>query len=130
MDEQISAISPGSLGARLLHAMPAVRIVRRALRRGEAVFRQGDAATAIFVVEQGRIRLTRTLPDGTFVTVHVAEAGESFAEAALSSERYHCDAVTELPSVVLRVPKRDLVAILTANPAESLALAGALAGQV
>jgi CRP-like cAMP-binding protein len=130
MDEKISAFSPAGVAARLLRAAPAARIGRRPLARGEAAFRQGDTATAIFVVEQGRIRLTRTLEDGTFVTMHIAEAGESFAEAALSARRYHCDAIAELPSIVLRLSKRDLLAALTADPAESLALAGALAGQV
>lgn len=130
MDERLSAFSPGSLAARLLRAVPAAQIVRRPLTRGEAAFRQGDAATAIFVVERGRIRLTRILEDGTSVTIHVAEAGESFAEAALTAQRYHCDAIAELPSVVLRLPKRGLLAALTADPAESLALAGAFAGQV
>jgi CRP/FNR family transcriptional regulator, dissimilatory nitrate respiration regulator len=130
MDEQISAFLPGSVAARLLRAVPAARIGRRSLERGEAAFRQGDAATAIFVVEQGRIRLTRTLEDGTSITMDVAEAGESFAEASLSAHRYHCDAIAELPSIVLCLPKRDLLAALTADPAKSLALAGALAGQV
>ena len=126
----LSAFSSGGLAARLLRAVPAARIVRRSLERGEAVFRQGDTATAIFVVGQGRIRLTRALEDGTSATIHVAEAGDSFAEASLSAPRYHCDAIAELPSVVLHVPKRDLLAALTADPSESLALAGALAAQV
>jgi CRP-like cAMP-binding protein len=48
----------------------------------------------------------------------------------LSAANYHCDAIAEERSVVLRLPKRDLLATLAADPAESLALAGALAGQV
>jgi CRP-like cAMP-binding protein len=130
MDEYVPVFSPGSIAARLLRSVPPARVIRREAARGETVFRQGAAATALFVVEKGRIRLVRTLHDGTSVTLHVAEAGESFAEASLSAENYHCDAIAEVPSVVLCLPKRDLLAVLAADPAESLALAGALAGQV
>lgn len=130
MNEQPTAFSPDGLAARLMRAVPPARIVRRTLARGEVVFRQGHAAAAIFLVERGRIRLTRSLEDGTSVSIHVAEAGESFAEAALSAQRYHCDAIADLPSTVLCLPKRDLLAAFAADPAESLALASALAGQV
>jgi CRP/FNR family transcriptional regulator, dissimilatory nitrate respiration regulator len=130
MDQEVSVFSPGSIAARLLRGVPPARVSRRELAPGETVFRQGDAAAAVFVIEKGRIRLVRTLQDGTSVTLHVGEAGQSFAEASLSAANYHCDAIAEERSVVLRLPKRDLLATLAADPAESLALAGALAGQV
>jgi CRP-like cAMP-binding protein len=130
MDERLSAFSPGSIAARLLRTVPTARIRKRAVARGEAVFRQGDVAAAVFLVERGRVRLARALLDGTSVTLHVAEAGESFAEASLTAARYHCDAIAEVRSIVLCLPKRGLLSALAADPAESLALAGALAGQV
>ncbi len=121
---------PDSLAAHLLHVLPASRVTRQWFDRGSAVFRQGDKVSAIYVVESGRIRLARVLADGTAVVLQVAEAGQSFAEAALSAARYHCDATAELDSAVLRLPKRDLLAALAADAAELLALTLALAAQV
>jgi CRP-like cAMP-binding protein len=102
----------------------------RRIARGETVFRQGDAAAAVYVLQRGRVRLTRTLADGSSVTLHVAEAGESIAEASLWSPRYHCDAVAEADSVVLLVPKTDLLATLATDPERSMAFARAMAEQV
>ena len=122
--------SPDALAARLLAVLNPSRITRRPISRGATVFRQSDPATAIFVVETGRVRLARVQADGTPLILHVAGAGESFAEASLSATQYHCDAVAEADSVVLALPKTDLLAALAADPAECLALMLALAAQV
>jgi CRP-like cAMP-binding protein len=59
----------------------------RVLEAGETLFRQGDRATAIFAVDQGRLRLIRHTIDNRPVTLHTARAGELFAEAALFADR-------------------------------------------
>jgi CRP-like cAMP-binding protein len=130
MAPDISVLSRDSLAAHLLAALPQSRVIRRRVGRGEAVFRQGDPAVAVFVAESGRIRLVRMLEDGTPLILYVAETGESFAEASLSAAHYHCDAVAETDAVVLALPKAKLLSALAADPAECLALALALAAQV
>ena len=130
MDPTATAFRPGSLAARLLTVLPRSRVARRHVDRGAAVFHQGDPASAVFVVEVGRVRLARVLADGTPLILYVAEPGESFAEASLSADRYHCDAVAETDTTVLALPSADLLSALSADPAECLALALALAAQV
>jgi CRP/FNR family transcriptional regulator, dissimilatory nitrate respiration regulator len=100
MAPNISVFSPDNLAAHLLAALPQSRVIRRRVGRGETIFRQGDPAVAVFVVESGRIRLVRMLADGTPLILYVAETGESFAEASLSAAHYHCDAVAETDTVV------------------------------
>ena len=124
------AFAPDSLAAHLLAALHQSRVVRYQVSRGAAVFRQGDPADAVFLVETGRVRLVRVLADGTSLVLYVAEAGESFAEASLSAAHYHCDAEAETDAVVLALPKADLLSALATDPAECLALALALAAQV
>ena len=126
----MSAISPDSLAARLLAALPLAHVVRHHANHGATIFRQGDRASAVFVVESGRVRLTRVLADGSPLTLYVAETGESFAEASLSADHYHCDAIAETDAVVLALPKGDLLSALAVDSAECLALALALAAQV
>lgn len=94
------------------------------------VFQQGDPASAIYVVEVGRIRLSRMSADGVPLILYVAGAGESFAEASLSAMHYHCDAIAETGSVVLALPKSDLLGLMTTDPAQALPFALALATQV
>jgi len=130
MVPDMSEFSPDSLAARLLAALRRSRLTRHRVGRGAAVFRQGDPAAAVFLVETGRVRLVRVLADGMPLVLYVAEAGESFAEASLSAAQYHCDAVAETDAVVLALPKADLLAALAADPAECVALMLALASQV
>ncbi len=89
----------------------------RRLGAGEALFRQGDSAQNIFHVVEGRLRLERHTPDGRLVVLHVARAGEFFAEASLFAERYHCDAVAMTQSYVRLYPKGDVLASIAADPA-------------
>lgn len=100
------------------------------LGAGDAVFRQGDPATTLYRVRTGRVRLIRHLQDGSSVVLHVARANATFAEAALFSDVYHCDASAEIRSVVTAIPKTTLLAALRTDPESSLDLAKALAGQV
>ena len=88
----------------------------RDLAAGETLFRQGDAAAAIFVVEAGRVRLVRQTVDSRKVVIHTARAGGLFAEAALFASAYHCDAVADIPSRVRKFPKRLVLAAIRSDP--------------
>jgi len=113
--------APKSLRARLRH---------RDLAAGAALFRQGDPAVAVYVIERGRLAMVRHTAEGRRVTLFTAGPGESFAEAALFSEVYHCDAVAEIPSRVTVVPKADLHALLKQRRQASDRLMARLAHQV
>lgn len=102
----------------------------RTLAAGEALFRQGDRATAIFQVDQGRMRLIRHTIDNHPVTLHTARAGELFAEAALFADRYHCDAVAATASRVYIYPKRDLLAAFRNDAALGERFMSTLAHQI
>jgi CRP-like cAMP-binding protein len=80
----------------------------RRISAGDTLFRKGDATIGIFYVTEGRLRMQRVTPDGGTVTQHVARPGEMFAEASLFSERYQCDVVAEMDSMVWLYPKNEL----------------------
>ena len=100
------------------------------LAPGAAVFRQGDPARAVFRVDSGRVRLVRTLSDGASVGLHVAQPGETFAEASLFATAYHCDAVSETASTVTAFDSATIRRRFAENPHDALAFAASLAGQV
>jgi CRP-like cAMP-binding protein len=126
----MSEFSPDSLAARLIAALPPSRVSRLRFERGATVFRQGDPASAVYVVEAGRVRLSRMSADGAPLILYVADAGESFAEASLSATHYHCDAIAETDSTVLALPRADLLTLMTTDPVQGVAFALALASQV
>jgi CRP/FNR family transcriptional regulator, dissimilatory nitrate respiration regulator len=109
---------------------PDARAHLRHLRAGEALFRQGDPAEAIFRLESGQVHLLRHTEDGASVVMHVARPGETFAEAALFADAYHCDAIAQTPSRVRVIRKRDLLRDVRRDASAVLELARVLAGQV
>lgn len=88
----------------------------RTLGPGELVFRSGSAARHVHFLAQGRVTLSRFGPQGEPVAIHVAQTGEYFAEASLHSDRYHCDAVVVVPSVVASIPSPGLRELLCRDP--------------
>jgi CRP-like cAMP-binding protein len=71
---------------------------RRRLAEGEAVFRQGQRADAIYRVITGEVHLLRHSRDGKTVLLHRASDGEFFAEASLDASHYHCTAMCIRPT--------------------------------
>jgi CRP-like cAMP-binding protein len=108
----------------------ALRVTHRDLATGATLFHQGDKADAVFVIETGRLALIRHAVDGRRLILHVARAGDSFAEAALFAENYHCDAVAEAPARVAMIPKAALLAALSKDQRLVQALMARLARQV
>lgn len=117
-------MTPGALAPLLASAR------RRRLAAGDRLFRQGDATSALYVVDSGRIVLVRHTSEGAAVTVHVARAGETFAEAALFSERYHCDAVADTASSVAVLPRAAVRRALRADPDLADAFMRQMAAQI
>lgn len=113
-----------------LDARAGLRVTRRRLERGEALFRQGDRARALFVVLQGRLALTRHAADGRPLVLFVAQEGDSLAEAALFAQVYHCDAIAQSSAIVAEIPKAALRRLLQDEPGVAEALTARLARQV
>ncbi|HWI27448.1 MAG TPA: Crp/Fnr family transcriptional regulator [Stellaceae bacterium] len=114
---------------RLIAELPAASPARD-LAPGQALFRQGDPVSAIFVVEHGRLRLVRHTVDDRKVVLHTARPGELLAEAALFSASYHCDAVADIASRVRVLSKPDLLAAFRTNSAVALGFMGVLAREI
>ncbi len=103
---------------------------RRTLAPGECLFRQGDETAAVFGVVSGTVRLVRHVVDGRAVVLYRAGAGSTFAEPALFSPIYHCDAVAETEAAVVGFPTARLRLRMAEDTRLGLALAERLARQV
>jgi len=97
---------------------------------GGTVFQQGDQASDIFLVVNGQVRLIRYTTAGESLTQYRAMPGQTFAEAALFSDMYHCTAVADMESKVACFPKKRLLQGLEEQPKVMLKLVAHLSRQV
>jgi CRP-like cAMP-binding protein len=103
---------------------------QREIKAGGALFQQGDPADDIFLVREGMVRLVRYTSDGDAITMFRALPGQTFAEAALFADFYHCSAVADLASRVTCFPTGQLLRGLENKPTVMLELIARLSGQV
>jgi CRP-like cAMP-binding protein len=94
----------------------------RTLARGEPLFRQGEPATAVFLIGRGRLRMIRHLASGDRITIHTGRTGELFAEGSLFSHVYQCDAIAAAPTRVRTCGKAEMLAAIGDSPSTMLAL--------
>jgi CRP-like cAMP-binding protein len=84
--------------------------VDRTLKAGEALFRLGDKTAGVCEIVAGRVRLAHVDRAGHEIVLHVAGPGETFAEASLFSNSYHCNAIASTNAVVRIYPKTAVLA--------------------
>jgi CRP-like cAMP-binding protein len=89
---------------------------QRNYAKNDCVFRKDDRSRGIFFVLSGSIELRRYTSAGTVVVLHTANAGETFAEASLFSDRYHCDAHVAVPSELIELSQKAIHALFDSDP--------------
>ena len=93
------------------------------LRPREWLFRQGDPATAFFIVIDGWVKLYRITPSGDETVIHILTKGESFAEAvAFTGNRYPATAEAVTDARIARVPADHIVRCIRESPDIALAM--------
>ncbi len=91
------------------------------------LFLQGDAASAFFLLAEGRLKVFKLLRDGRSATVRHVDAGQTFAEAALFHESYPSSTETMTDCLIYRFDKEETLALLLAEPQLAVNLLAAMA---
>jgi CRP/FNR family transcriptional regulator len=110
-----------------LRLVVAIAVSRRYAKK-ETVFREGDRADGFFVVSSGKVKVFKLSDEGKEQVLHVLEAGQSFAEAAIfegGAYPAHAEALAE--SEVLLLPKRSFIDLLERNPKVAIRMLASLA---
>ncbi len=81
--------------------------------RKQAIFRQGDAADAVFYIQEGKVRLTVVSQDGKEATLGILNMGDFFGEGALAGQPLRMGSATALTDCeVLRIDKKAMMLAL------------------
>jgi CRP-like cAMP-binding protein len=84
----------------------------RAITKDARVFASGEKPASLFWVTAGELQLVRHTPQGERVILQRCSRG-ALAEAALFSDRYHCDGEAAVDSLAWVLPLADFHAALT-----------------
>ena len=92
------------------------RVSYRNLAKGERLFRRGDAAKYIHIIETGRIRLVRPTIENRIASLEFARAGDLVGENALFEEVYSCSAIANVVSRIIVYDRACLPQIIEHYP--------------
>jgi CRP/FNR family transcriptional regulator, dissimilatory nitrate respiration regulator len=104
--------------------------MERVLSPGQALFRLGDRTAGIYEIVKGQVQMIRVDASGREVVLYAAGPGDIFAEAALFSPTYHCDAITKTGAVVRLFPKARVLPAFRENPKAAEAFMALLAREI
>ena len=103
----------------------------KSLEKDEYLFHEGDPATGFYIVQRGSVNVHRVNAAGREQVIHVFRAGESFAEAALATDRgYPADARALDSSQVLLVRKEGFLSLLRRRPELAMRMLGSMSSHL
>lgn len=90
----------------------------RTPRKGDRIFGAREPADAFYIVASGRVKLSRSTPQGKEHVVEVIRAGESFAlMPVLEGGAFPVDATALSDSALVRIPRDPYLRFLSRHPA-------------
>ena len=99
---------PAGLTALELDQLDTLVNIRRKVKRGEALYRAGEAFDAIFAVRSGFFKLRVSYEDGRDQVTGFFMGGEILGMDGIGQGIHHCDAVALEDSVVCSIPYEKL----------------------
>lgn len=86
-------------------------------QRAQPIFRQGDAADAVFYIQKGKVKITVVSEHGKEGVIAILESGEFLGEGCLAGQLLHlagADAMAEC--VIVRIEKDTMIRQLRDDP--------------
>jgi CRP/FNR family cyclic AMP-dependent transcriptional regulator len=86
-------------------------------KTGQPIFRQGDAADAVFYIQKGKVQITVVSEQGKEGVIGMLDAGEFFGEGCLAGQPLHMtSASTTAESAIVRIEKDAMMRALRDEP--------------
>jgi CRP/FNR family cyclic AMP-dependent transcriptional regulator len=110
----VSTLTP--LLRKLLLPLPEATCLS-SLRRFTSLFMQNETADALFFIDDGLVKLTRTNNAGDKIILGICGSGDLIGEEAMSLDgsKYQADAEVLAPATLYRIPREPLKRVLGQN---------------
>lgn len=101
-----------------------------ALEPAETLFVQGSEPAGLFYLVSGAVDLKRTTATGHNILIHHAKVRDTFAEASLFSDNYHCTAFGVQKSELILCKRAAIERLFDTDIAFARAMASRFASQI
>ena len=82
-------------------------------KRGQAIFRQGDDANAVYYIDKGKVQITVASKQGKEGVIAILEPGEFFGEGCLAGQPVHMATASAMAeAAVTRIDKETMIRLL------------------
>jgi CRP/FNR family transcriptional regulator, cyclic AMP receptor protein len=86
-------------------------------QRDQPIFRQGDAADAVFYIQQGKVQITVVSEQGKEGVIAIQEPGEFFGEGCMAGQLLHLATASAMADcTIVRIAKNAMVQALRDDP--------------
>jgi len=102
----------------------------RKLVEGQTLFIQDRATIGLFFLVAGIVDLKRVTNTGHSIMIHRARSGDTFAEASLFSDSYHCTATAVIKSLVIECKRTAILRLMDTDVEFARSMASRFASQI
>jgi len=93
------------------------------IKKKSFIYNMGDSAEKIYILKEGRIKITRLTEDGKELTIDILEAGDIFGEMAIAGEQEReTNAEALEDSFICAMGKLDFERFIAENPGLSMSI--------
>ena len=90
------------------------------LKKGQAIFRQGDTTDAVFYLQKGKVKLAVTSKSGNEATIAFFGAGSFLGEESITGTQLRLATATTLTrATVLKIERKEMIRVLHEEPSFS-----------
>jgi CRP/FNR family transcriptional regulator, cyclic AMP receptor protein len=86
-------------------------------QRDQLIFRQGDAADAVFYIQQGKVQITVVSEQGKEGVIAIQEPGEFFGEGCMAGQLLHLATASAMADcTIVKIAKSTMIKTLRDDP--------------
>ncbi len=86
-------------------------------QRDQPIFRQGDAADAVFYIQQGKVQITVVSEQGKEGVIAIQEPGEFFGEGCMAGQLLHLATASAMADcTIVKIAKSTMIKTLQDDP--------------
>lgn len=101
----------------------ASRLTERHVKKRDLVYNPGDKAETVYILKEGRVRITRFSEDGKELTVDILEPGDIFGELTVAGEDVReTSAAAMEDSLICSIKRKDFEDFISKMPDLSLTI--------